>query len=72
MIDDLRYLVFLNDGETYTEIEGCVLVGLRADNHQANDALEDEDFEVLFEAADIVTPIEPPTAIPRERTSSAR
>jgi hypothetical protein len=43
-----------------------VLVGLRADN----DALEAEDFEMLFEVAEIVSSIEPPSATPPKRTSN--
>jgi len=53
--------VFLDDSETYSSLEGCRIVVIRDDNVAARDALDGEDFEELFELADLILPIVEPT-----------
>ncbi|MGK2849382.1 MAG: hypothetical protein ACSLFN_00485 [Candidatus Limnocylindrales bacterium] len=63
MSDELHYLVFLDDGETYSSLDGCLIIGIRSGNRDATDALDAEDFEEVFDLADVVLPIEEPTSI---------
>ena len=63
MSDEIHYLVFLDDWETYSGLDGCVVVGIRPTNHKANDAIDSEDFEAVMDLADVVLPIQPPKPI---------
>jgi hypothetical protein len=53
--------VFLNDRETFSSLEGCVIVVIDDDNLAARDALDGEDFDELFDLADVILPIVEPT-----------
>ena len=54
---ELSYYVFLNDGDTYSSLDGCLLVGFSETNRRARQALDQEDFETLFDHADVVESI---------------
>lgn len=60
MAKKLSYYVILNDGETYSGLEGCTIVGIAARNRAALSALDEEEMEVVFERADFVAAIEAP------------
>lgn len=62
---ELEYFVVLDDGETYSSLEGCVVVGIASANRRARRALEEEDFEALFERADLVEPVAVPARAQR-------
>lgn len=57
---ELEYFVILDDGQTYSGLDGCVVIGIDGANRRARRALEDEDFDALFESADLVEPIAVP------------
>lgn len=57
MSNEIHYLVFLDDWETYSSLDGCVIVGIQSANHEANDAIDSEDFEAVMDLADVVLPI---------------
>jgi hypothetical protein len=59
----MRLFLFLNDEETYSELEGCLVVGISSGNRRAMRALDDEDFDRLFEIADLVQPVSSPSRL---------
>lgn len=60
VIKVINYYVVLNDGETFSSLEGCTIVGISSNNKAANRALDEEDMEAAFEHADFISPIEVP------------
>ena len=49
--------MFLNDSDTYSSLDGCLLVGFSEANRRARQALYQEDFDTLFDRADVVESI---------------
>jgi hypothetical protein len=62
MKKSINYFVVLNDGETYSSLEGCRIVGIDSKNKSANQALDDEDIEAAFDCADFSAAIEVPVS----------
>ena len=58
----ISYFVVLNDGETYSSLEGCKIVGIDSKNKAANQAFDDEDLETAFDCADFSAAIEVPVS----------
>ena len=62
MKKSINYFVVLNDGATYSSLEGCRIVGIDSRNKPANQALDDEDIDTAFDCADVVAAIEVPVS----------
>jgi hypothetical protein len=60
MAKDINYYVILDDGETYSALEGCSIVGISSKNRAANEALEEEDMETVLDCPDSVSEIHVP------------
>lgn len=62
----MEYYVFLNDGETYSGVEGATIVGVDETSKAVQHAFDIEDWDRLFRLAKVVVPVTaPPDAPPR-------
>lgn len=70
---ELDFYVFLDDGETWSSLDGATIVGLAKANEAAETALYDGDWDELFRLADLVVPVAPPAepTKPRRRRPTA-
>lgn len=63
----MTYYIVQDGLETYSPLETCWIVGIRAGNLRAFTALTEEDLETLFERADFIAPVELPVYRPTQR-----
>lgn len=59
-----QHFVVLDDGETYSGLDGAMIVGIDDDNAPAWQALDDGDMTALFELADLAVPVPEPPSVP--------
>jgi hypothetical protein len=57
----MNYYVFLDDGETYSGLEGCVIIGIADGNEAAIEALNNDEFSEVRDLADSVTAVPKPS-----------
>ncbi len=55
--NEMSYSVFLDDRDTYSSLDGCLVVGFSETNRRARQALDQDEFNTLFDRADVVVPI---------------